>query len=729
MPKAIQFDKFQEPPPEHGQELHARWRGLRLAAFCIGMASYGQDCKDLKTLENAVADAEVMYKKINEMPGCRAVLLKNPRRKDVMYDHLRHEFLELLVDDLPQVVLVYAAGHGTQMGQDVCLIPVSAKLPDHRGWDDDDCRMNCVSHMEIFRWCKNVVDEKAQRQYKKVHYLQIFDICRDGSIDCGFEPYTTQTPVHWSLCFSTSRGSTALDGSPGSGGPFVAALNHAVDGIFASDVSLKQGISNACQKVSLSGQTPVWTPNSLPNNFSLSGESRTEADESFASGDVELGAAPLQHLAKINASDTPLKLSPSGKRRREDDDEFVALLQKHGLDDVEQHLKDKDLKDMNDVEFMASRSPAKQSNLIQEFGLSGLKRERLSALLEDFTRQKKQKTYDGARNSAQGGSAKSKIKDDNASSRPRSALTQSVGRVSSVISDMKSHVMDAGIQEDACREVWNLTFDDDNKILIAEAGGIPLILAGLKNHAKDANVVKGACWALFNLASNNGDNKILIREAGGIPLILAGLENHAEDANVVKGACWALYNLASNNGDNKILIAAAGGIPLLLAGLKNHAKDADVVKRACWVLFNLASNNDSNKILIEQAGGIYWLLQALENHAKDAGVVEGACRALANLSDNDDDDQIAIVNNKVLIAAADGIPLILAGLNNHAKHAGVGEAVCAALCNIGSSDKALQKTIKDAGAEKSVGTAVRWSGATENTKIWGQKLLDLLCQL
>ena len=146
MPKAIQFDKFQEPPPEHGQELHARWRGLRLAAFCIGMASYGQDCKDLKTLENAVADAEVMYKKINEMPGCRAVLLKNPRRKDVMYDHLRHEFLELLVDDLPQVVLVYAAGHGTQMGQDVCLIPVSAKLPDHRGWDDDDCRMNCVSH-------------------------------------------------------------------------------------------------------------------------------------------------------------------------------------------------------------------------------------------------------------------------------------------------------------------------------------------------------------------------------------------------------------------------------------------------------------------------------------------------------------------------------------------------------------------------------------------------------
>ena len=41
----------------------------------------------------------------------------------------------------------------------------------------------------------------------------------------------------------------------------------------------------------------------------------------------------------------------------------------------------------------------------------------------------------------------------------------------------------------------------------------------------------------------------------------------------------------------------------------------------------------------------------------------------------------------------------------------------------------MQKTIKDAGAEKSVGTAVRWSGATENTKIWGQKLLDLLCQL
>ena len=70
---------LQEPPLEDGQQPDARWRGLRLAACCIGIAEYGQG---LGTLQNALADAEVMYKKINEMPGCRAVLLKNPQKKD-----------------------------------------------------------------------------------------------------------------------------------------------------------------------------------------------------------------------------------------------------------------------------------------------------------------------------------------------------------------------------------------------------------------------------------------------------------------------------------------------------------------------------------------------------------------------------------------------------------------------------------------------------------------------
>ena len=76
-----------------------------------------------------------------------------------------------------------------------------------------------------------------------------------------------------------------------------------------------------------------------------------------------------------------------------------------------------------------------------------------------------------------------------------------------------------------------------------------------------------------------------------------------------------------------------------------------------------------------------------------------------------------------------GIPLILAALDNHAKHAGVVEPACGALCCIGWSDQALQKIIKDAGAEKLVRAAVGWSDATAITKKWGQMLLDNFARL
>ena len=116
-----------------------------------------------------------------------------------------------------------------------------------------------------------------------------------------------------------------------------------------------------------------------------------------------------------------------------------------------------------------------------------------------------------------------------------------------------------------------------------------------------------------------------------------------------------------------------------------------------------------------------WLKQGRTHHAKHAGVVEYACRAVVNLAANAD--------NQVLIAKEGGIPLILAALDNHAKHAGVVEWACRALNNVGWSDKTVQKSIKDAGAEKLVRTAVGWSDATANTKKWGQMLLDRLAKL
>ena len=103
------------------------------------------------------------------------------------------------------------------------------------------------------------------------------------------------------------------------------------------------------------------------------------------------------------------------------------------------------------------------------------------------------------------------------------------------------------------------------------------------------------------------------------------------------------------------------------------------------------------------------------------GTVEAACRALRNLAVNKD--------NQIAIAKAGGIERLMAALRTHADHAGVVEAACGVLGNVGWTDKALQKSIKDAGAEKVLHAAVARANATGNTKQWGQQLLGKLSKL
>ena len=68
-------------------------------------------------------------------------------------------------------------------------------------------------------------------------------------------------------------------------------------------------------------------------------------------------------------------------------------------------------------------------------------------------------------------------------------------------------------------------------------------------------------------------------------------------------------------------------------------------------------------------------------------------------------------------------------MGEHQANAAVMQQACWALCNIGTgpgSDEALQKRIKDAGAEPLVRAAVAAPDATDATKFEGQMLLDKL---
>mmetsp|Transcript_36738 Transcript_36738/g.59262 ORF Transcript_36738/g.59262 Transcript_36738/m.59262 type:complete len:500 (-) Transcript_36738:39-1538(-) len=265
MPPSVS-DIFLEPVKKDGESWETRWDGLRLAVFCIGIADYAT--ATAAPLGNTLKDAERIYKEINTLPGCRAVLLGNPKSKDAIYKRMRYEFLDYLARKPPEVVLIYQAGHGMQVHNDVYLIPASAACSDAHA-----LKQTCLSHLDVFEWLWQFVDTPAKDLRTKVHFMQILDICRDrvAQDTSVLDPDASAAPELWSICFSTSHGSVAADGDSNSHSPMAQALLDPAEGIFAPGVSLRQGIENACQHIrqTISQRPLMCGLENLPHNFCL----------------------------------------------------------------------------------------------------------------------------------------------------------------------------------------------------------------------------------------------------------------------------------------------------------------------------------------------------------------------------------------------------------------------------------------------------------------------------
>ena len=118
-------------------------------------------------------------------------------------------------------------------------------------------------------------------------------------------------------------------------------------------------------------------------------------------------------------------------------------------------------------------------------------------------------------------------------------------------------------------------------------------------------------------------------------------------------------------------------------------------------------------------GGIEALLKAMKDHPAHPGVQEEACQALRNLTANPEND--------VKLSNLGGIEALLKAMKDHPTVPGVQEQACAALNNLSGNAENKVK-ISKLGSKDQVRRAMAAANATENTKKWGQKLLDRLAQ-
>ena len=404
------------------------WGGLRVAALCIGVDKY----EHMSDLNNAVHDAESIHQKLKSIPNCNSMLL--PSHKTSTAGALLAAVSSFLKDselqnDPPKVLKFFYAGHGIQEGDKTFLVPGRAVV--QAGFVDD-----CLPLDRLAKVFRDTLDLPARESGKHpTGYLFALDCCRDsfprhlGGGAEKLEPAKGSAPNNYRIVYSCSRATTASDGPSGGNSPFATALVDDRDGFFAENVTLRDAIFNVSRKLRDNYQHVV-----------------TAGQEDAFPKDFCINVNVQANNAACAQQTPPLEPSPSGKRKRDQDEEFLSLLRQHGLDDIEQQLKDHDLKSMQKLEAMARLSTAKKNKIIKSWGLSALNEESVKELLKDVATQKQPKVGGGS--AAKGGSGKSTAE---AEFERSIASLQLQKDVAAIVRGMKMHTTHPGIQKKCIR--------------------------------------------------------------------------------------------------------------------------------------------------------------------------------------------------------------------------------------------------------------------------------------
>jgi len=242
--------------PDRGK---VRWGGLRVAGLCIGVDDYAH----IPPLGNAVRDAEAFNKKLKAMPGCFSAVIRNPAdARDLLRSIRKHLQDADMLENPPEVIVIYYAGHGIQQGHKVYLVPVNATLEEL-----DDLDVECVSLDKLMQMLRRDFDEPVQRKMGEVKapvFLLALDSCRDAlptraavqeALSC--EPNKDAAPLKYTILFSCSRSTTASDGSRGGHSPFATALLDPQRGLFAEGVSVSAAVAHMSSSLQARGQTAI----------------------------------------------------------------------------------------------------------------------------------------------------------------------------------------------------------------------------------------------------------------------------------------------------------------------------------------------------------------------------------------------------------------------------------------------------------------------------------------
>ena len=250
------------------------------------------------------------------------------------------------------------------------------------------------------------------------------------------------------------------------------------------------------------------------------------------------------------------------------------------------------------------------------------------------------------------------------------------GGIGTILAAMTAHAADAALLEPACRALWQLSRNDQNRATMAAEGATERVLAALREHTGAEAVLGAGLAALGNLACLDCGTAA-IASASGMEVVLAAMRAPAGDAECVQlSGCGLLRNLTTGT-EGQAALVAAGAMEVVLSAMRTHTTSAPVQTMGCYVLRNVtcpSPSADANCSAIATAGGVEAVVAAMSLHESDAEVQVAGCCALRNLAVN--------AQNKITIASAGGIELLMAALHAHVDSVEVQRGACIALWNL-----------------------------------------------
>lgn len=217
------------------------------------------------------------------------------------------------------------------------------------------------------------------------------------------------------------------------------------------------------------------------------------------------------------------------------------------------------------------------------------------------------------------------------------------------------------------------------------AGALPAIVRALEVHSSEALVAGAGCGARSVLAEG-GLHHAEIAAAGGIRAVVACLKTHATVHRGMRAIIGAAFHLTAGSGSMRASFAEIGGIEATVTYLQRHVGHEAVAGRGCAALAVFARHADT---AAAAASGIPAVVAALAAHCHVAHVAQVACWSLAGFG------QVkgAVASSSATlpatldvccaaaeaatghftlqsvwhrIAAADGVPPLVAALTAHA---------------------------------------------------------------